>query len=73
MQVDKLTAVHTLYKALGHTDYIRVRLVRILHEGNEVTTGILPFALWASKAVQIRSGRICQGKYAKHCWLPDFS
>jgi len=39
-----------------------------LHEGNEVTTGILPFALRASGAVQIRSRRICQGKYGKQGW-----
>jgi hypothetical protein len=41
----------------------------MLHEGNEVTTGILPFALRASRAVQIRSRRICQGKYGKQGWL----
>jgi len=40
-------------------------LARILHKGNEVTTGILPFALRASRAVQIRSRRICQGKSGK--------
>jgi hypothetical protein len=44
-------------------------LARILHEGNEVTTGILPSTLRASRAVQIRSGRICQGKYGKTVWV----
>ena len=37
----------------------------MLHEGNEATTGIRPFALRASEAVQIRSRRICQEKYGK--------